>query len=74
MQAGNCTVSKVLAAASPFSKPIHAMCIALVVMSWGIFFFAIPSIKLAGLEYLFVMQFAWINLAFLPNPYPRAYA
>ena len=50
------------------------MCMALAVLSWGIFFIAIPSIKLAGLEQLFVMQFAWINLAFLPNPYPPTYS
>lgn len=50
------------------------MCVALAVLSWGTFFIAIPSIKLAGLEQLFVMQFAWINLAFLPSPYPPTYA
>jgi len=63
-----------LGSVSPLGKAIKAMCMALAVLSWGIFFIAIPSIKLAGLEQLFVMQFAWINLAFLPNPYPPTYS
>jgi hypothetical protein len=63
-----------LGSVSLFGKAIKAMCVALAVLSWGIFFIAIPSIKLAGLEQLFVMQFAWINLVFLPSPYPPTYA